>query len=55
MKNVPSWLAPRIADDSDGEVSYSSETSSQQVFDRLAGAWTYWDEGGFSSEDEQVF
>ncbi len=53
-KNVPSWLAPRIADDSDGEVSYSSETSSQQVFDRLAGAWTYWGwKGGyFSSEDD---
>ena len=53
-KNVPSWLAPRIADDSDGDVSYSSETSSQQVFDRLAGAWTYWGwKGGyFSSEDD---
>ncbi len=53
-KNVPSWLAPRIADDSDGEVGYSSETSSQQVFDRLAGAWTYWGwKGGyFSSEDD---
>ena len=53
-KNVPSWLAPRIADDSDGEVSYSSETSSQQVFERLAGAWTYWGwKGGyFSSEDD---
>ncbi len=53
-KNVPSWLAPRIADDSDGKVSYSSETSSQQVFDRLAGAWTYWGwKGGyFSSEDD---
>ena len=53
-KNIPSWLAPRIADDSDGEVSYSSETSSQQVFDRLAGAWTYWGwKGGyFSSEDD---
>ena len=53
-KNVPSWLAPRIADDSNGEVGYSSETSSQQVFDRLAGAWTYWGwKGGyFSSEDD---
>ncbi len=53
-KNIPSWLAPRIADDSEGEVSYSSETSSQQVFDRLAGAWTYWGwKGGyFSSEDD---
>ncbi len=53
-KNVPSWLAPRIADDSGGEVSYSSETSSQQVFDRLAGAWTYWGWKGsyFSSEDD---
>ncbi len=53
-KNIPSWLSPRIADDSDGEVIYSSETSSQQVFDRLAGAWTYWGwKGGyFSSEDD---
>ena len=53
-KNVPSWLSPRVADDQSEELSFSSEKNSQQVFDRLAGAWTYWGWKGnyFSSEED---
>ncbi len=57
-KNIPSWLSPRVADEDGGEVSFTSETSSQQVFDRLAGAWTYWGwKGGYftSEEDAKAF
>ena len=41
-RNIPSWLAPRVADNESEDLSFSSEKNSQQVFDRLAGAWTYW-------------
>ena len=53
-KNVPSWLCPRITDEESKDLSFSSEKNSQQVFDRLAGAWTYWGWKGnyFSSEDD---
>ena len=53
-KYVPSWLSPREADEEAEDLSYSSEKTSQQVFDRLAGAWTYWGWKGnyFSSEDD---
>ena len=53
-KNVPSWLSPRIADEGSEDLSFSSEKNSQQVFDRLAGAWTYWGWKGnyFSSEED---
>ena len=53
-KNVPSWLSPRVADEESDELSFSSEKNSQQVFDRLAGAWTYWGWKGnyFSSEED---
>src|SRR5687767_13660071 len=61
--SVPSWLWRSVAD----EVAlkalpeaerYVSETSSKQVFDRLAGCWTYWGwKGGYfsSEEDAQAF
>ena len=53
-KNVPSWLSPRTADEESEDLSFSSEKNSQQVFDRLAGAWTYWGWKGnyFSSEED---
>ena len=53
-KNVPSWLSPRITDEGSEDLSVSSEKNSQQVFDRLAGAWTYWGWKGnyFSSEED---
>lgn len=61
--DVPSFLWRSVADEAaltalpEGE-RYGSEISSKQVFDRLAGCWTYWGwKGGyFSSEaDAQAF
>jgi ribonucleoside-diphosphate reductase alpha chain len=50
---VPSWLWRRTADDSaldrisDADRA-SGESGAKQVFDRLAGAWTYWGwKGGY--------
>ncbi|MEN3930980.1 vitamin B12-dependent ribonucleotide reductase [Microvirga sp. W0021] len=61
--DVPSWLWRSVADQAALEElpeneRYGSEISSKQVFDRLAGCWTYWGwKGGyFSSEaDAQAF
>ncbi|HUI15251.1 MAG TPA: vitamin B12-dependent ribonucleotide reductase [Xanthobacteraceae bacterium] len=62
-ETVPSWLWRSVADDAalkempEAE-RYSGEQSCKQVFDRLAGTWTYWGwKGGyFSSEaDAQAF
>ncbi|OJX53829.1 vitamin B12-dependent ribonucleotide reductase [Devosia sp. 66-22] len=45
--DVPSWLWRSVPDEKalkalpEGE-RYGSETDSRQVFDRLAGTWTYW-------------
>ena len=37
------------------ESRYGCETSSKQVFDRLAGAWTYWGwKGGYFSREEDA-
>lgn len=46
-KNVPEWLQKSKADEKSLESlpeneRYGSETSAKQVFDRLAGTWTYW-------------
>ncbi|MGH1420011.1 MAG: vitamin B12-dependent ribonucleotide reductase [Hyphomicrobiaceae bacterium] len=56
---VPSWLWRSIPDertlgDLPADERYIGETDSRQVFDRLAGTWTYWGwKGGyFSSEDD---
>ncbi|MBI2585152.1 MAG: vitamin B12-dependent ribonucleotide reductase, partial [Rhodospirillales bacterium] len=57
--DVPSWLWRRVPDPAalaqlpDGERTIG-ETSAKQVFDRLAGTWTYWGwKGGyFDSEDD---
>jgi ribonucleoside-diphosphate reductase alpha chain len=38
--DVPSWLWKSIPESVDTKMG--SETSSKQVFDRLAGTWTYW-------------
>ena len=56
---VPAWLWRSVADEAalealpEGERS-SGETSAKQVFDRLAGTWTYWGwKGGyFDGEDD---
>ena len=57
--SVPSWLWRSVPDTAalealpEGE-RFTSETDARQVFDRLAGTWTYWGwKGGyFSSEDD---
>ena len=51
-KDVPAFLWRSVPDGDD--VEFGGETSSKQVFDRLAGAWAYWGwKGGyFSSEDD---
>jgi ribonucleoside-diphosphate reductase alpha chain len=57
--SVPSWLWRSVPDEkalaklSENE-RYGSEIDSRQVFDRLAGTWTYWGwKGGyFASEDD---
>ncbi len=58
-ETVPSWLWRSVADDAalkdlpEAE-RFTGEQSCKQVFDRLAGTWTYWGwKGGyFSSEDD---
>ncbi|MEO1089011.1 MAG: vitamin B12-dependent ribonucleotide reductase [Pseudomonadota bacterium] len=56
---TPSWLQRSVADDealadSDEDARSTGERSAKQVFDRLAGTWTYWGwKGGyFDSEDD---
>ena len=58
-KGVPEFLWRSVADeealaDLPPEARFGGETSARQVFDRLAGAWTYWGwKGGyFSSESD---
>jgi len=46
-KGIPKWLQPSTADDEllselKENDRYGSETDSRQVFNRLAGTWTYW-------------
>nr|MCU0856273.1 vitamin B12-dependent ribonucleotide reductase [Paracoccaceae bacterium] len=58
-KGVPEFLWRSVADEAALALlpesdRYTGETSSKQVFDRLAGAWAYWGwKGGyFTSEDD---
>ena len=61
--SVPSWLWRSVADEKalselPKEEQYSGESDARQVFDRLAGTWTYWGwKGGYfsSEEDAQAF
>ncbi|NIZ60804.1 vitamin B12-dependent ribonucleotide reductase [Sedimentitalea sp. CY04] len=49
-KNVPEFLWRSVPDGDD--VEFGGETSSKQVFDRLAGAWAYWGwKGGYFSSE----
>ena len=53
-EGVPSWLWRKQAD---GQAT-TGETSARQVFDRLAGTWTYWGwKGGYfdSEQDARAF
>lgn len=59
--SVPSWLWRSEADlaamkDLPKEEHYGSETDARQVFDRLAGTWTYWGWKGnyFASEESAL-
>lgn len=59
--SVPSWLWRSVADESALEAiaedeRYGSEMDARQVFDRLAGTWTYWGwKGGyFDSEADAL-
>src|SRR5579863_7595285 len=57
---VPPWLWRRVADDAalaeqPAERRTGSETSAKQVFDRLAGTWTYWGwKGGYFDQEEDA-
>ncbi|CDX42029.1 Vitamin B12-dependent ribonucleotide reductase [Mesorhizobium sp. ORS 3359] len=61
--DVPSFLWRSIADEAElaklpEAERYGSETDARQVFDRLAGTWTYWGwKGGYfkSEEDARAF
>ncbi|HYG88652.1 MAG TPA: vitamin B12-dependent ribonucleotide reductase [Azospirillum sp.] len=60
---VPSWLWRKTADEAKlaelpKDKRYVGETSAKQVFDRLAGTWTYWGwKGGYfdSEGDARAF
>jgi len=54
-KNVPDWLSCHIPHK---DAVMGGETDARQVFDRLAGCWTYWGwKGGYfaSETDAQAF
>ncbi|PHR62765.1 MAG: ribonucleoside-diphosphate reductase, adenosylcobalamin-dependent [Robiginitomaculum sp.] len=58
-KGIPKWLRRRIPDTKkldtlDEDQRYSGENSAKQVFDRMAGAWTYWGwkSGVFEAEED---
>lgn len=55
-KGIPEWLRASTNDDISKKSITGPETSAKQVFNRLAGAWTYWGwKGGyFSSEDDAL-
>ncbi|RMF16797.1 MAG: vitamin B12-dependent ribonucleotide reductase, partial [Alphaproteobacteria bacterium] len=57
--SVPSWLWRKVADEEalaalPEDQRFGSETSAKQVFDRLAGTWTWWGwkAGYFDCEDD---
>jgi ribonucleoside-diphosphate reductase alpha chain len=55
--DVPSWLWRHVPDEKalselPEEERYSGESSAKQVFDRLAGTWTYWGWKGGYFDDE---
>ncbi|MGH6948935.1 MAG: vitamin B12-dependent ribonucleotide reductase, partial [Kiloniellales bacterium] len=57
---VPEWLWRRAADDAalaklDEDDRSVGETSAKQVFDRLAGTWTYWGwKGGYFDSEQDA-
>src|SRR5690348_1295493 len=59
-ETIPSWLWRSVPDtaalaDLPESERYVSELSAKQVFDRLAGCWTYWGwKGGYFSSEEDA-
>lgn len=61
--SVPSWLWRQVPDEKalaklPEDERYGGESSAKQVFDRLAGTWTYWGwKGGYfdGEEDAQAY
>jgi ribonucleoside-diphosphate reductase alpha chain len=57
---VPSWLWRSVPDEEalaelPEEERYGSETDARQIFDRLAGTWTYWGwKGGYYTTEEDA-
>jgi len=53
-RNIPSWLMAKDPDTEAEDLSFGPETSSTQVFNRLAGTWTYWGWKGeyFTTEED---
>ena len=62
-QGLPPWLWRRTADEAAlaalaESARHGGETSARQVFDRMAGTWTYWGwKGGYfdTAEDARVF
>ena len=58
--NVPEWLSRSEPDEDKLETiskdeRYGAETSAKQVFNRLAGTWTYWGwKGGYFSSEKDA-
>jgi len=58
--DVPSWLWRQVPDEAalaelPEEARSCGETSAKQVFDRLAGTWTYWGwKGGYFDQEEDA-
>ena len=58
--SVPSWLWRSVPDEAalaklPEEERFSGESSAKQVFNRLAGTWTYWGwKGGYFSDEEDA-
>ncbi|MFP3434777.1 hypothetical protein SB781_34005, partial [Paraburkholderia sp. SIMBA_061] len=58
--DVPSWLWRSVADEEalaklPENERYGSEMDACQVFDRLAGTWTYWGwKGGYFASEEDA-
>ena len=50
-QDIPTWLSRR---EPSAKTTFGGETSAKQVFDRMAGTWSYWGmKGGyFDSEDD---
>lgn len=56
-KGVPAWLRRHVPDEGKG-LHFGAESSARQVFNRMAGAWTYWGWKGKyfdTEEDAQVY